>query len=648
MCGIAGAIGATSEGVVRGMLARIRHRGPDATGFQLFPEIAFGNTRLSIIDLTGGNQPMVSNSGNEWVVLNGEIYGYLAIRDRIKRAGYSLKTHSDTEILLPLYQQHGLDLFTYLNGMFSFCLYDRKQEQLILARDPYGIKPLVYTRVKHTCYFSSEIKSFYAIPGWQAVADRDAWHTFLNIRFPPAPHTLFQGVSKVPPGCYILFQKNSGTLPIPASHQLVKTFSCGEWQAQIFRYYALPEKQFEGSFAEAVLGGNDILQKAVNDQLVADVPVGVYLSGGIDSSTVTAFASQMGKRAINTLCLGFGEPSDENSDALIIAKHFQTNHTDIVLDEQPLRYYRQAIYHMEEPKVNCLQGFILAREAAKHQKVVLSGLGGDELFGGYDIYEIGQFIDGLRTGATISMGKVLGALMKVVTALNPSLRWDLRRRQIELLRQLKDPLDIYLLLRNGWDTDKKLVRQIYRPKYFSGNVRPVREHFQATFPKSASIAEAFMRFEFQNKMVDDFLANEDRMSMAHSLEVRVPFLDKNLVEYGWQLPVDFKIKGKQKKIILRALLEKIMPKEILQKPKQGFTFNPVLQAEKDLQPLAKKYLTRERVEESGVFQYAYIRKIIESRPHPNLRWHYFLLWKIVGYHIWEEIFIHNHGQPRTD
>ncbi len=648
MCGIAGAIGGTSEGVVREMLARIRHRGPDAMGFQLFPEIAFGNTRLSIIDVTGGNQPMESNSGNEWVVLNGEIYGYLAIRDRLKRAGYSFKTHSDTEILLPLYQQHGLDLFTYLNGMFSFCLYDRKQEHLILARDPYGIKPIVYTTVKQTCYFSSEIKSFYAIPGWQAVADRDAWHTFLNIRFPPAPHTLFQGVSKVPPGCYILFKKNSATLPIPASHQLVKTFSCGEWGAQIFRYYSLPEKRFEGSFAEAVLCGNDILQKAVDDQLVADVPVGVYLSGGIDSSTVTAFASQMGKRAINTLCLGFGEPSDENSDAMIIAKHFRTNHTDIVLDEQPLRYYRQAIYHMEEPKVNCLQGFILAREAVKRQKVVLSGLGGDELFGGYDIYAIGRFIDGLRSGATISMGKVLGALMKLATALTPSLRWDLRRRQIEVLRQLKDPLDIYLLLRNGWDTDKNLVRQIYRPNYFCGNVRPVREHFKATFPRSASIAEAFMRFEFQNKMVDDFLANEDRMSMAHGLEVRVPFLDKNLVEFGWQLPLDFKIKGKQRKIILRALLEKIMPREILKKPKQGFTFNPVLQAEKDLQPLAKDYLTRERVEEAGVFQYAYIRKIVESRPHPNLRWHYFLLWKIVGYHIWEEIFIHNHGQPRAD
>ncbi len=217
------------------------------------------------------------------------------------------------------------------------------------------------------------------------------------------------------------------------------------------------------------------------------------------------------------------------------------------------------------------------------------------------------------------------------------------------MRQIDNPLKLYILLRNGWDHDSKLLGSVYRKGFFDNNIRPVHKHFETSFPQQESLADSFMRFEFQNKMVDDFLANEDRMSMAASLESRVPFLDKHIVEFAFSLPVAWKIKRNRRKLFLKSLLAETVPEHILVKKKQGFTFNPVLQAQKDLIPLARKYLTRERVEDSGLFNFDYINTIMTATPHRNLRWHFFLLWKILGYHIWEDIFIHSSNQPpKTD
>lgn len=645
MCGIAGIIGNNDRTQLTGMLRRIVHRGPDCTGFKQFSDTIIGNVRLSIIDIDGGKQPIPGPGNNTWVVLNGELYNYFKTRSYYSNKGYPFSTRTDTEILLPLYDEYGLDLFKKLNGMFSFCLHDEKNETIVIARDHFGIKPLLYTIHDNCLYFSSEIKSFYAIPGWQARPDMDAWHTFLNIRFPPPPRTLFQDVSKLPPGCYIILHRKHSSISVPRDHQKLQSLSCGDWQGAIYRYYQLPQETTSLSFDDSIARATALFQNSIDSQMIADVPVGVYLSGGIDSSTVTAFASQFGKRGINTFCLGFGEPTDENDDARLTADFFNTNHVDITLNVNPLDQFKNAVYHMEEPKVNCLQGFILAKEAVKHQKVVLSGLGGDELFGGYDIYAIGVFLDQFRKKPFSPAVRCAGSIFNSLCRLNNGLKYDLYRRGSSLLRQIDNPLNLYILLRNGWDHDGDLLRSIYRKGFYENNISPVYKHFEASFPDSHSLADSFMRFEFQNKMVDDFLANEDRMSMAASLESRVPFLDKHLVEFAFSLPVTWKIRRNRRKIFLKTLLAEKLPEHILSKKKQGFTFNPVLQAQKDLIPLARKYLTPERVEDSGIFNFQYLNKIMTAAPHPNLRWHYFLLWKILGYHIWEDIFIRNPGLP---
>ncbi len=645
MCGIAGIIGNNSRKQLAGMLQNIVHRGPDCTGLQQFSDTIIGNVRLSIIDIEGGKQPIQDPHNKNWVVLNGELYNYQKTRSHYSRRGYPFSTRTDTEILLPLYDEHGLKLFDRLNGMFSFCLFDVKNESIIIGRDHFGIKPLLYTIHDNCLYFSSEIKSFFAIPGWQARPNMDAWHTFLNIRFPPAPLTLFKGVYKLPPGCYIELHKHVNEISIPATHTKLRSLHCGQWQGGIYRHYQLPDTTTSHTFQDAIARATTLFQDSIDSQMIADVPVGVYLSGGIDSSAVTAFASRFGEKSINTFCLGFGESTDENADARLIADYFKTTHVDITLDVNPLDQFKEAVYHMEEPKVNCLQGFILAKEAVKHQKVVLSGLGGDELFGGYDIYAIGAILDQFRKKPFSYGIRTSGKFLHYLCRLNQNLKYDLHRRGSSLLRQIDNPLNLYILLRNGWDHDSELLGSVYRKGFFGNNIRPVHEHFEDSFPQKESLADCFMRFEFQNKMVDDFLANEDRMSMAASLESRVPFLDKHIVEFAFSLPVAWKIKRNRRKLFLKTLLAEKVPEHILTKKKQGFTFNPVLQAQKDLVPLARKYLTRERVEDSGVFNFDYINTIMTAAPHPNLRWHFFLLWKILGYHIWEDIFIHSPFQP---
>jgi len=646
MCGIAGAVNDTRESVIQGMLKRIQHRGPDDSGFKMFDDVCLGNVRLSIIDIEGGHQPMSSQDGQHWIVFNGEIYGYREIREQLQKEGFNFKTSSDTEVILALYEKHGLSSLTMLDGMFSFCLYDKTRDIVIIARDHFGIKPVVYTIVNNALYFASEVKAFYAIPEWKPEPDFNAWHTFLNIRFPPSPNTLFNGVKKVPPGCYIILYKKKSPDFVSPGHVCVERFQTKEWQAGIYRYYSIPKQKNTVLFEEAKQHLQTLLQKSIEKQLIADVDVGVYLSGGIDSSAIVALAGQTGSRRLNSICLGFNEPADENRFASIVAHQYNTNHRDIYIADTPMDFFKTGIYYMEEPKVNCLQGYFIAREARKYQKVMLSGLGGDELFGGYDIYEMALYLDLFSN--RIVQPFVLGAasLMKQLLSLQPGIYYDNIRRGADILKHLSSPLDTYLLLRNSWDHDKRLRNMIYADDLTNNRARFVRDNFNH-FPETDSLAESFMQFEIENKMVDDFLANEDRMSMAHGLEVRVPFLDRNVIEFVHSLPPSYKIRLGQRKILLRRMLQTMLPEEILRKGKHGFTFNPVLQFKKDLQRFAYMYLSEERVKQSGIFNYSFIKQIIDSKPKSSLRWHYFLLWKIVGYHLWEDVFIKGNGLLTT-
>lgn len=640
MCGIAGMIGDRREFVIDGMLRRLRHRGPDDKGYFLLNEAALGTVRLSIVDPTGGNQPMRDPSGAVTLVYNGELYGYSRLRRKLEMEGYVFRSHSDTEVFLAAYRHYGLDFVSSLNGMFAGAIHDARRNVFILVRDHFGIKPVLYTVIDKALYFSSEAKAYKAVPEWAAKPDFNAWHAFMNVRFTPQPLTLFKDVFKLPPGSYMVVGKDNGdTVPIPKSHELLSTIHFGNYRGAIYRYYHLPNSELSGGDKEVAAQLESLLKQAVADHVSADTPVGVFLSGGLDSSTLAYYAAEKNRCETTSVCLGLGEGSDENEDARKVAETFGISHFDTVLDQSPFDEYRHAVYHMEEPKVNCLQGWFASREAGRHCKAMLSGLGADELFGGYDIYQIGALLDLASGRLPKTVEGIVGRIGKGVLRPFCSPRFDLYRRMADMLKNGNDPLGVYLILRNAWDHDPTIVQQIYTQRFSDEKQPSVRTLFEKRFPCEGSLLQSFMRFEFENKMVDDFLMNEDRMSMAHGLEVRVPFLDRRVVEFAVRLPIRARAGLLHRKRLLRDLMKDTLPKSILAKKKHGFTFDPVAQFGHGLSPYLRQYLTEDRVSKTGVFQWAFVKKILDADPHPNLRHHYFLLWQMCGFLIWHELFV---------
>jgi asparagine synthase (glutamine-hydrolysing) len=622
------------------MVERIAHRGPDGRGHCTVDECTLGNVRLSVVDKEGGQQPQSSANGRHHLVFNGELYGYQKLRQSLLQRGYPFVSQGDTEVLLAQLATDGLDCLGELDGMFAFAWYDKQSRSLVLARDHFGIKPLLYTLCHNRLYFASEAKAFYAIPEWQPRADLQGWHSLFNIRFVPSPRTLFEGVKKVPPGCYLLVQPHCvAPLTIPPGHSQLNRFSCHESTVRLIRYYSPNPPPFSGSFAQAAEQLRNGLSAAVSRQLVADVKTGIYLSAGLDSSALAASARSATDGPLSTFCLGFGLASDENSAAARMAAFVGTQHHDHYLDGQPLDHFIKTVYHAEEPKVNALQSYLLAAKARQEHTVMLSGLGGDELFGGYDIYAIGAVLDAIERHGGTPVARCGATMLQAALHCNTSLRLDTLRRGCAIVGKIKNPLAAWLLLRNGWDHNATLRKTIYRHDWLGGHALPLEESLASQFCPRPTITESFMRFELGTKMVDDFLLNEDRMSMAHGLEVRVPFLDRTVVELALSLPLTWKINPQQRKIILRHAMQPLLPPWVFERKKQGFSFDPVEQFSKDLGSFARHWLTRERVDRSGLFNYSYIEAILRARPHRSLRWHYFLLWKIAGYHLWEDIFI---------
>jgi len=635
-------IGDRRELVIAGMLKRIRHRGPDDEGYRMLDEAALGSVRLSIVDPAGGNQPMRDPSGAITLVYNGELYGYSRLRRQLERKGYVFRSHSDTEVFLAAYRNYGLDFVSSLNGMFAGAIHDARRNAFILVRDHFGIKPVLYTVINKSLYFSSEAKAYKAIPEWTAQPDFNAWHAFMNVRFTPQPLTLFKDVFKLPPGSYMVVGKDDrNAIPIPEAHELLSTIHFGEFRGAIYRYYHLPNSEMSGGEEEDPAQLETLLEQAVADHVSADTPVGVFLSGGLDSSTLAYYAAGENTGETTSVCLGLGEGSDENEDARNVAETLGIRHFDTVLDQSPFDEYRHAVYHMEEPKVNCLQGWFASREAGRHCKAMLSGLGADELFGGYDIYQISAFLDLASGRLPRTLEGIVGRVGKSILSPFSNPRMDLYRRMADLLKNGNDPLGIYLILRNAWDHDPTTVRKIYTRRFSGEKLSPVRTHFDKRFPCEESLPQSFMRFEFENKMVDDFLMNEDRMSMAHGLEVRVPFLDRRVVEFAVRLPIRARVGLLHRKRILRDLMKDILPKRILAKKKHGFTFDPVAQFGHGLGPYLRQYLTEDRVNKTDLFQWAFVKKILDAAPHPDLRHHYFLLWQICGFINWHELFVEN-------
>ncbi|HPI29664.1 MAG TPA: asparagine synthase (glutamine-hydrolyzing) [Bacteroidales bacterium] len=629
MCGICGIVEKNKDNslLMVDMLKIIEHRGPDDFAVHTYKDFCLGHRRLSIIDLNTGNQPIFNEDKSICIIFNGEIYNYKELKEELIKKGHHFYTTSDTEVIVHLYEEEGNTFFHKLNGIFAFALLDKNKDRLLLVRDHFGVKPLHYYFNNGLLIFGSEQKSILLHPAVSRSINYNALHSHLNLRYTQRNETLFKGIKRLPPAHFLLFENG---------------------QLHIKRYWELtPEPDTEMNEDDAIEKMHFYIKQAIDRQLMSDVPLGVYLSGGMDSSTIVQKMHELGVPKINTFTMGFNEPTDEFPDAEHIAKHFGTNHHTLSLTLNPMQQFPEVIWHAEEPKINLLQGFNMSKFVRKEITVVLGGLGGDELFAGYDIHKFIYPFNKYHTHTPEWLQKILrwksGLIFNMQNSTH-TLTIDEYRRGMQMLLAIGDIERFYLILRNVWDYDNRFYKEIYHQNFFKQmqeQCQKVHTEFDGFFARSKNLnaLDQVLFTEFQSKMVNDYLLTEDRMSLANSVEERVPFLDLDLVNFGFSIPVHLKIKNNQTKYLFRKAMAQKLPPKIITKKKWGFSVNPYIQFQKDLKTTAEAILTPEFIEKQGIFNYQYIKRIIDHSPHPKMRWHYNYLWIVTGLAIWQKMYI---------
>ncbi|KKU81198.1 MAG: Asparagine synthetase [Parcubacteria group bacterium GW2011_GWA1_47_8] len=549
MCGIAGVIGwgkekGESARLVRVMTDSILHRGPDDEGHYADEMLALGMRRLSIIDIAGGKQPIASEDGNLVIVFNGEIYNYRALREDLITRGYTFKTHTDTEVILHLFEVEGSACLSKLRGMFAFAIWNKKTQKLFLARDYFGIKPLYYLLLDgQVKAFGSEIKSILALPGVPRIVNDEAVGNYLAFQYNPLNETFFKGIWKLPPGNFMEVDLKTG------KHRKRRYFE--------FAFASEDGKSEEVRTDELVA----VLEDSVKYHMVADVPVGAFLSGGIDSGIIAALAQKNfntgngGK--ISTFTIGFNEVSEARA-AEVSARHIGTNHTaTTVSHEEYFRELQKVVWHFDEPVADpsAVALYFLAREARKKVKVVLSGEGADELFGGYNVY--------LESYARRRLEVVPRIIREYI--LRPLAMSKLSFRGKNFLARFFTKIeDRYIGNANIFS--RMEISELWKGKSFTPlNLAPLYGEV-----KNREDSEKMQYIDISTWLPGDILAKADKMTMAHSLELRVPFLDRDIADFARRLPPKLKWKNYTTKYLLRRAADRILTPEIARRKKLGF------------------------------------------------------------------------------
>ncbi|MEW5805356.1 MAG: asparagine synthase (glutamine-hydrolyzing) [Patescibacteria group bacterium] len=526
MCGIAGKIyfdekTRVSEEELRKMTRAIAHRGPDDEGFYIKNNVGLGNRRLAIIDLSPkGHQPMSDKNKKTWITFNGEIYNYKEIRQMLASKGVKFYSQTDTEAIIYLYQYYKENCVQYLRGMFAFAIWNEEEKKLFLARDRFGEKPIKYSLNDKMFIFGSELKAIFTDPIIKKEIDKEAIENFLNFQYCPSPMTGFKNIFKLPPGHYLILKDKKIT---------VQRY----WQPNY-------QPKFNQSENEIVSRTKELIREAVRYQMIADVPVGAALSGGIDSSIITGLMSQESSLPIETFSIGFNSPTDELEYARIVAKKFKTKHHEFIVKPNLIETLEKIIAAYEEPFVDSsiLPTWFLAETIKPYVKVVLTGEGGDENFVGYNKY---------------NLAKKFAFFKKInfPTQLIPLRSW----------RKILNP-------KNESDFLLHLIN------IFPGKLNNAAKQTMAKIFEQAetanNILEKISYFDFTSYLPDDLTTKSDIAMMAHSVESRCPFLDHKLVEYTIKIPFSLKLKNDNNKYLLEKAFQDLLPNEILNRGKQGF------------------------------------------------------------------------------
>jgi asparagine synthase (glutamine-hydrolysing) len=574
MCGICGFYGSKDRMLLEAMSGILAHRGPDDSGFYEDELVSLGHRRLSIIDLSPqGRQPMCNEDASVWLTFNGEIYNFRDLKGSLEAKGHIFRSHTDSEVILHSYEEYGLECVDNLRGMFAFALWDSKKRRLVICRDRIGKKPLYYWQSGERLIFASEIKSLLLCRDIPREINREGFYSFLAFQYVPGAETAVKNIFRVPPGNMLIAENGKVSL------------------REYWSVSKIGNSKVDIPADKAIERMGTILEESVRLRLVSDVPLGVLLSGGLDSSAITALISRSGVKSIRTFSAGFGEESDEFKYARIVAKKYETEHIEFTVKPDNLALMlKKIVWHMDEPIADggAFATYMISEVVKQYVKVILVGEGADELFAGY------------------SWHRLAGG----VFALLPE---SAKRR-------------IYFYL-NTFHRGKKNQPDIYKEFRGRFNFDGLRMDFLSRM----------MLFELENLLPNCLLMKVDKMTMAHSLEARAPFLDHKLIEFAAALPAEFKIRSSVNKYILRKFMENKLPAEIINRKKHGFLVPISKWLNGELKEYAENILLRQDSFSSGALGLERIRPLFCRQRGLRELENKILLWRLLVFELWFDL-----------
>ena len=627
MCGICGIVRRNDKFNIRQETLQrmndvIYHRGPDDEGFYTDNKAGLAMRRLSIIDLAGGHQPIQNEDGTIKIVFNGEIYNFQELRQKLEAAGHRFATNSDTEAIVHGYEEYGVEVVHHLRGMFGFAIWDTNEESLFLVRDRPGIKPMHYYLDDEKFLFGSEIKSILQCENVPREVNLDALDRFLTFEYVFSPETIFQNIHKLPPGHFLLLQKG---------------------KIRVEQYWDnLPEvgqEQSEEYYAQHLA---ELLEESTKMRMISDVPLGALLSGGIDSSAIVGYMARNSERPVKTFSIGFEEQSyNELEYARTVAKHFNTEHHELTIKPDAVDLVDNLVNNLDEPfgDFSIFPTYLVSKMAREHVTVALSGDGGDELFAGYDTYIADWVARAYQKLPSALRKQAIPALVKQIPP-SPKKK-GLANRTKRFVEGTMLPPE---LMHTRWMIflQKQEKRKLYKGELLESfeqgdSHKYILEYFQRSASAETPLAQQGY-VDIKSYMTDDILVKVDRMSMAPSLEARVPFLDHKVMEFAAKIPTRLKLKGLTTKYILKKAVNDLLPEKILVRGKEGFSIPIKNWLMNELRPLLLDTLSEERVTKRGYFQPAYVKQLVQEHLDGKDN-HSHRLWALMMFEIWHQNYI---------
>lgn len=626
MCGICGKLNLKTGipiqlSLIKSMMNVMVHRGPDDEGVYITDQVALGHRRLSIIDLNTGKQPISNEDQTVWVVFNGEIYNYKELRDFLLQKGHFFKTCTDTEVLVHLYEEFGDEMVSKLRGMFAFAIWDSKENILLIARDRVGIKPLYYCLTNDSILFASEMKSILEDPAVRKDINRPAVDIFMQYMFLPGDTTLIKSIKKLNPG-YLL--------------------TCKHGKVSIKQYWDLtfPESRYERSFSTAMTDIRTLLRETVKYHMISDVPVGFLLSGGIDSTAMLSFAVEDAGMDISTFTLGFDSTTivDERPYARLAAAKYGTKHHEMTITASDfLGFLPKYVWHMEEPVCDpsAIALYFISKLARDHVKVLISGEGGDEAFAGYQTYRNIVWLERLKR----TLGRAGKQAMKALGAMNSDY---VRSKYGKYIYLMDVPFDKYYYSRKTSPYSYRTYTDLYTKDYLQSLDKTKTDFMQSEYLNTVAgrdYLSKMLYIDTKTYLPNDLLVKADKITMANSIELRVPLLDHQVLEFAAALPSSYKLHGFSGKYILKKALAKRVPKEILYRKKTGFPTPFGTWLQKDLKTFVEDVLLSKSSIERGYFRkeglHQLVRRNADTGKYPDE------IFSLLNLELWHQIFIEN-------